>query len=108
MMENYEPIMSFGEDAAEIYDAEPDVGQRGDTLATVSFLEHLAGGGPALELAIGTGRVALPLAARFLNPFLMRDYLHVDANKQAGLLMMDTVGKGPPAFLMLGNGEKVG
>src|SRR6266700_4414955 len=56
--------MSFGEDDAEIYDAEPDVSQRGDTLATVSFLEQLAGGGPALELAIGTGRVALPLAAR--------------------------------------------
>lgn len=64
MMENYEPIMSFGEDTAEIYDAEPDVGQRGDTLTAVSFLEQLAGGGPALELAIGTGRVALPLAAR--------------------------------------------
>src|SRR5207247_7328001 len=47
MMENYEPIMSFGEDDAEIYDAEPDVSQRGDTLATVSFLEQLAGGGPA-------------------------------------------------------------
>ncbi len=26
--------------------------------------EHLAQGGPALELAIGTGRIALPLAAR--------------------------------------------
>src|SRR5690348_2003133 len=64
MMENYEPIMSFGEDTAKIYDAEPDVGQRRETLATVSFLEQLAGGGPALELAIGTGRVALPLAAR--------------------------------------------
>ena len=63
-MENYEPIMSFGEEGAEIYDAEPDVSQRQDTLATVSFLEQLAGGGPALELAIGTGRVALPLAAR--------------------------------------------
>ena len=66
-MEHYEPIMSFGEDDAEMYDAEPDVSQRGDTLATVSFLEHLAGGGPALELAIGTGRVALPLAARGLR-----------------------------------------
>jgi SAM-dependent methyltransferase len=31
--------------------------------ATVDFLERLAGGG-ALELAIGTGRIALPLAAR--------------------------------------------
>lgn len=63
-MEQYEPIMSFNEDAAEIYDADPDVSQRGDTLATVSFLEQLAGSGSALELAIGTGRVALPLAAR--------------------------------------------
>ncbi len=63
-MQNYEPIMSFGEDDAEIYDTEPDISQRKDTLATVTFLEQLAGGGPAPELAIGTGRVALPLAAR--------------------------------------------
>jgi hypothetical protein len=33
----------------------------------------------------------------------MRDYLHGAANKQAGLLTMDTVGKGSPAFLLLGN-----
>ena len=59
-MENYEPGMSFGEDTAEIYDDE----LRGDEEAAVSFLERLAGGGPALELAIGTGRIALPLAAR--------------------------------------------
>src|SRR5215469_2730654 len=64
MMEQYEPLMSFGEDTAEVYDAEPDVVQREETEASVSFLEQLAGGGPALELAIGTGRVALPLAAR--------------------------------------------
>ena len=31
---------------------------------TVDFLARLAGDGPALELAIGTGRVAVPLAAR--------------------------------------------
>lgn len=30
----------------------------------VEFLARLAGDGPALELAIGTGRVAIPLAAR--------------------------------------------
>jgi SAM-dependent methyltransferase len=60
-MENYEPIMSFGEDAAAVYD---EYDHRDDTLATVAFLEQLAGGGPALELAIGTGRIALPLAAR--------------------------------------------
>jgi SAM-dependent methyltransferase len=52
---------TFGERFAEIYDQGPE---RADTLATVAFLEQLAGGGPALELAIGTGRVALPLAAR--------------------------------------------
>ena len=32
--------------------------------ATVGFLATLAGDGPAVELGIGTGRVALPLAAR--------------------------------------------
>lgn len=63
-MQDYEPIMSFGEEDAEHYDAEPDVALRADPSATVTFLERLAGGGPALELAIGTGRVALPLAAR--------------------------------------------
>lgn len=31
---------------------------------TVDFLARLAGPGPALELAVGTGRVAIPLAAR--------------------------------------------
>jgi SAM-dependent methyltransferase len=50
----------FGEHFAEIYDDS----LRGDELATVAFLEQLARGGAALELAIGTGRIALPLAAR--------------------------------------------
>src|SRR4030095_9466511 len=59
-VKDYEPIMSFGEDVARTYD---DV-QRGDENAAVAFLEKLAGGGPALELAVGTGRIALPLAAR--------------------------------------------
>ena len=60
-MEKYEPVMSFDEAAAEAYD---DVSQRGDEMETVEFLEQLARGGPALELAIGTGRIALPLAAQ--------------------------------------------
>ena len=34
--------------------------------ATVDLLVELADGGPALEFAIGTGRIALPLAARGL------------------------------------------
>ena len=50
--------MSFDEDAAAIYDDTP----RGDEREAVGFLEQLARGGPALELAVGTGRIALPLA----------------------------------------------
>ena len=60
-MDTYKPVMSFGDDVAENYD---ELARRGDEEATVAFLEQLARGGPALELAIGTGRIALPLAAR--------------------------------------------
>jgi SAM-dependent methyltransferase len=60
-MDTYKPVMSFGDDAAENYD---ELSRRGDEAATVAFLERLARGGPALELAIGTGRIALPLAAQ--------------------------------------------
>jgi SAM-dependent methyltransferase len=55
--------MSFAEDVAARYDD----ALRGDEQACVAFLAQLAGGpggGPALELAIGTGRIALPLAAQ--------------------------------------------
>jgi SAM-dependent methyltransferase len=60
-MDGYEPMTTFGEENAEVYD---QLAVRGDEVATVAFLEELAQGGPALELAIGTGRIALPLAAR--------------------------------------------
>ncbi|MBN2469825.1 MAG: class I SAM-dependent methyltransferase [Anaerolineae bacterium] len=59
-MKGYQPAMSFGEDYAR---KDRDF-VRGDELAAVAFLEQLAGSGPALELGIGTGRIALPLAAR--------------------------------------------
>ena len=59
-MKNYEPVMSFDEEVAQAYDDT----ERGDEAAAVAFLEELARGGPALELAIGTGRIALPLADR--------------------------------------------
>ena len=59
-MERYEPVLSFDEEVAESYDNHP----RGDEAEAVAFLEELARGDPALELAIGTGRIALPLAAR--------------------------------------------
>jgi SAM-dependent methyltransferase len=60
-MDGYQPSTSFGEEVAAIYD---ELSTRGDETATVAFLGQLAQGGPALELAIGTGRIALPLAAR--------------------------------------------
>ena len=41
----------------------PVVPSAPDVAATVDFLASLAGAGPALELGIGTGRVAIPLAA---------------------------------------------
>lgn len=60
IVKGYQPMDSFGEDAAAVYDAEP----RGDELSTVALLGELARRGPALELAIGIGRIALPLAAQ--------------------------------------------
>lgn len=60
-MKGFDPRKSFGEATAEIYD---DDTASMDTAATVDFLADLAGDGPVLELAIGTGRVALPLADR--------------------------------------------
>ena len=59
-MKDFEPVMSFDAANAEVYD---DLVRRGDEDATVACLADLARGGPALELAIGTGRIALPLAA---------------------------------------------
>ncbi len=59
-MKGYVPMDSFRERTAQSYDAGH---VRGDEVATVALLNELARGGPALELAIGTGRIALPLAA---------------------------------------------
>jgi len=59
------PVDHFGEDVAARYDQ--SVGPMFDAEVvgrTVDVLAELAGDGAALELAIGTGRVALPLAAR--------------------------------------------
>lgn len=57
-MDDYDPMTSFGEETAATYDDHP----RGDEGAAVAFLAGLADGGPTLELAVGTGRIALPLA----------------------------------------------
>ena len=59
-MEGFDPLASFGADVAARYDED----LRGDEAETVEFLSDLAGDGPVLEFAIGTGRIALPLAER--------------------------------------------
>jgi SAM-dependent methyltransferase len=53
----------FAGRVAERYDDDPAVSSTEAVDPVVDFLAPLAGGG-ALELAIGTGRIALPLAAR--------------------------------------------
>ena len=57
---------TYGDRAAEAYDewhGAPGTAP-GNAEAAVEFLAALAGKGRALELGIGTGRIALPLAAR--------------------------------------------
>src|SRR5919201_1919643 len=52
-----EPVAGYDDAESEMFD--PAVAE-----ATVDFLAELAGSGRALELGIGTGRIAVPLAQR--------------------------------------------
>ena len=54
----------FGERVAATYDDSSYMFQPGAVEPAVGLLAELAGDGRALELAVGTGRIALPLAAR--------------------------------------------
>ncbi|MEM7115346.1 MAG: class I SAM-dependent methyltransferase [Chloroflexota bacterium] len=56
-MEGFDPIGSWGADDAARYATHT----RGDEAAGAAFLAHYAAGGRALEFAIGTGRMAIPL-----------------------------------------------
>jgi SAM-dependent methyltransferase len=57
-MEGFDPRTSFGYDVSKRYVA---ADTRGDEEQTVAFLAQLAGQRDALEFAVGTGRIALPL-----------------------------------------------
>jgi SAM-dependent methyltransferase len=59
-VEGYE-ARTYGDLIADVYD---ELYGELDPATAVEVLAALAGGGPALELAIGTGRIALPLADR--------------------------------------------
>jgi SAM-dependent methyltransferase len=63
-MDEYRPE-TYGDRIADVYDHFHTLPQ--DTEDAVAALAELAGGGPVLELAIGTGRLALPLAERGLE-----------------------------------------
>ncbi|WP_336053034.1 class I SAM-dependent DNA methyltransferase [Streptomyces sp. CA2R101] len=55
----------FGENVAATYDESMKDMYRPEVVdPAVDVLAELAGGGPALELGVGTGRIALPLAGR--------------------------------------------
>jgi SAM-dependent methyltransferase len=65
-MEGYGPE-TYGDRWADEYDARIAVGPDLATELSVERLADLAAGGTVLELAIGTGRLALPLAQRGLE-----------------------------------------
>ena len=58
-MEGY-AAATYGDRIADVYDERV----QGSRPGQVELLHELAGGGPVLELGIGTGRLALPLVAR--------------------------------------------
>jgi len=59
-MAGFDDPAFFGDHWADVYDERTTL----DPAPAVEFLAGLADGGRVLELAIGTGRVALPLASR--------------------------------------------
>ncbi|MBP6472667.1 MAG: class I SAM-dependent methyltransferase [Chloroflexi bacterium] len=59
-MKDFDPATSFGSDKAAHYDDY----KRGDEEDAATFLAELAKEGSALEFAIGTGRIALPLVSK--------------------------------------------
>lgn len=64
-MEGYGPS-SYGDAFADVYDEwyGAGAGQAGDPQAAAAALAELAGGGAVLELGVGSGRLAVPLAER--------------------------------------------
>ena len=90
-MESFDPKTSFGYEVSKRYDDRP----RGDEDETVAFLGRLAAGRDALEFAIGTGRIALPLTKTGLRVDgidLSRDMVDRMREKPGGNAIEVTIG----------------
>ncbi len=86
----------FGEEIATRYDDEVEGFDPAVLDPTVDFLAELAGDGAALELGIGTGRVAVPLAQRGvrvhgidLSPAMVARLREKPEAKEIGVTMGD-------------------
>jgi SAM-dependent methyltransferase len=91
-MKGFDPRTSFGYEVSKRYDAEET---RGDEDDTVALLAGLARGRDALELAVGTGRIALPLAqtgVRVDGIELSRDMVDRLREKPGGAELDVTIG----------------
>ena len=91
-MEGFDPRTSFGDQTSRDYDA---VSMRGDEEETVAFLAGLASASEALELAVGTGRIALPLRAagvRVVGIELSQDMVDRMREKPGGDQVQVTMG----------------
>ena len=89
-MDGFDPMNSFGPDVAAEYDDH----LRGDEDAAADFLAALAGDGRALELAIGTGRIAVPLMERGVE---------VDGIEQSQAMTDRLLAKRPDTRVVLGD-----
>lgn len=89
-MDGFDPMSSFGPDVAAEYDDE----LRGDEDAAADLLAELAGDGTALELAIGTGRIAVPLMDRGVE---------VDGIEQSQAMVDRLLAKRPDTRVVIGD-----
>lgn len=89
-MDGFDPMSSFGPDVAAEYDDE----LRGDEDAAADLLAELAGDGTALELAIGTGRIAVPLMDRGVA---------VDGIEQSQAMVDRLLAKRPDTRVVIGD-----
>lgn len=90
-MEGFDPKTSFGYEVSKRYDDD----LRGDEDGTVAFLARQAGQRDALEFAIGTGRIALPLTrvgVRVDGIEQSRDMVERMREKPAGATIDATIG----------------